>query len=602
MALPVDADSPDPDDGTATAQTPQDGQAPQPPKPPQDGQDGQLPQAARPGRLARLRAKVRAGWRRSALAAAAGLALAAAFPPYDLWPLSILAVAALSLLTRGRSFRQGAWTGFAFGFPFFLWLLVWIRVIGSDAWVGLSAAEAAFLWALGGALALTSRLRAWPLWAACLWVAEEWARDRLPFGGFPWGRLAFANTASPFTPLAALGGAVLVTFAVALTGTLLGYLAVPVLRRLRARRAAAPLAPLTPRRVLLPAGAGACAALIAISGFAVPVPTSGQSAGGPASAQVALIQGNVPHPGMDFLGRPMQVLDNHAAETEKLASQVAAGQAPKPQLVIWPENSSDLDPYGDPLTYEVITEAVRSIGVPTLVGALVDGPDPQHVQNEGIVWNPISGPGAHYTKQHPVPFGEYVPFRSVLMKVIGRLKRISRDFYAGKGTGVMQLGPARIGDVICFEVAYDEIVRDTVNDGGRVIVVQTNNATYAKSGQPDQQLAMSRLRAVEHGRAVLIAATSGISAVIRPDGSIESRTAELTPATLSADVPLRDSKTVADRVGAAPEWAISVIGLLACGAAVLTGRRRRGGNGGASGAGSGTAAGTPASAEPLSVS
>ncbi|MCX4744884.1 apolipoprotein N-acyltransferase [Kitasatospora sp. NBC_01287] len=629
MALPVDADSPAPDSPGREASGPEvsgqvgsgreasgreasDPEVSGPEASDREVPDREAPQAARPGRFARRRAKVRAGWRRAALAAAAGLALAAAFPPYGLWPLSILAVAALSLLTRGRTFRQGAWTGFAFGFPFFLWLLAWIRVVGSDAWVGLSAAEAAFLAALGGALALTSRLRCWPLWAACLWVTEEWARDRLPFGGFPWGRLAFANTSSPFTPLAALGGAVLVTFAVALTATLLAYLALPPLRRLRDRRAPAgagavggeaadragrvPAAP-APRRVLLPAGAGACAALIVISGFAVPVPTAGQSADGPASAQVAVVQGNVPHPGMDFLGRPMQVLDNHANETEKLAGEVASGQVPKPQLVIWPENSSDEDPYGDPLTYETITEAVRSIGVPTLVGALVDGPDPQHVQNEGIVWDPISGPGAHYTKQHPVPFGEYVPFRSVLMKVITRLQRVAHDFYPGKGTGVMQLGPARIGDVICFEVAYDEIVRDTVNDGGRVIVVQTNNATYAKTGQPDQQLAMSQLRAVEHGRAVLIAATSGISAIIRPDGSIESRTAELTPATLSADVPLRDSRTLADRVGAAPEWALAVIGLLACGAAVLIERRRRG-----TGGGSGTEIGTPADAEPLSVS
>jgi apolipoprotein N-acyltransferase len=291
---------------------------------------------------------------------------------------------------------------------------------------------------------------------------------------------------------------------------------------------------------------------------------------------------------MDFLGRPMQVLDNHATATEQLAARIKAGQQPRPDLVIWPENSSDLDPYSDPLAYQRIDQAVRTIGVPTLVGALVDGPDAQHVQNEGIVWDPVTGPGAHYTKQHPVPFGEYVPFRSVLMKVITRLQRVAHDFYPGKGTGVMQLGPAKIGDVICFEVAYDEIVRSTVNDGGRVLVVQTNNATYAKSGQPDQQLAMSRLRAVEHGRAVLIAATSGISAVIRPDGSIESRTQELTAAELSADVPLRDGRTVADQVGAAPEWALSVVGLLACGGAVLIGRRRR------------AAAGTPATGEPLS--
>ncbi|WP_442789116.1 apolipoprotein N-acyltransferase [Kitasatospora sp. NBC_01302] len=582
----------------------------------------QEPQPAPAGRLQRLRTKVRGGWRRSALAAAAGLALAAAFPPYDVWPLSVLAVAALSLLTRGRTFRQGAWTGFAFGLPFFLWLLDWIRVIGSDGWVALSAIEALFLWALGGGLALTSRLRCWPLWAACLWVTEEWARDRAPFGGFPWGRLAFANTSSPFTPLAALGGAPLVTFAVALTGTLLGYLALPWLRRLAARRSAPavepaggrgagqgvaaaadpaaepaaappadqrdePVTPAAPRprhRVLLPLGAGACAALIVVSGYAVPVPTTSKD-----TAKVAVIQGNVPHPGMDFLGRPMQVLDNHAAETEALAAKIKAGQAPQPDLVIWPENSSDLDPYSDPLAYERITEAVRTIGVPTLVGALVDGPDAQHVQNEGIVWDPISGPGAHYTKQHPVPFGEYVPFRSVLAKVITRFQRVAHDFYPGKGTGVMQLGPARIGDVICFEVAYDEIVRDTVNDGGRVLVVQTNNATYARSGQPDQQLAMSRLRAVEHGRAVLIAATSGISAIIRPDGSIESRTSELTAAALSADVPLRDGKTLADRLGAAPEWALAVIGLLACGAAVLIERRRRPGSG------------TQPTAEPLST-
>nr|WP_246214164.1 apolipoprotein N-acyltransferase [Kitasatospora viridis] len=517
--------------------------------------------------MARFRAKVRGGWKRSALAAAAGLALAAAFPPYDIWPLSVLAVAALALLTHGRTVRQGLWTGFAFGFPFFVWLLVWLRVIGWDALFGLSLAEAMFLWALGGGLALTSRLRGWPLWGACLWVAEELVRDREPLGGFPWGRLAFANTATPFTPLAALGGAALVSFAVALTGSLLAYLVLRVVHR--------GSAPTGPVGWLKPTAAVLAAAALTGGGALVPIPTTGDTAGGPASVKVALIQGNVQQPGMDFLGRPMQVLNNHAGETERLAAAIKAGQAPDPDVVIWPENSSDLDPYSDPAVYARITEAVTTIGKPTLVGALVNGPDAQHVQNEGIVWDPISGPGAHYTKQHPVPFGEYVPFRSVLMKVITRLQRVAHDFYPGKGIGVMQLGPARIGDVICFEVAYDDIVRNTVNGGGRVLVVQTNNADYADTGQPDQQLAMSRLRAVEHGRAVLIAATSGISAVIRPDGTIESRTAEMTAAELSATVPLRDGKTLADRLGAAPEWALSVIGLLACGGAVLVSRRRR---------------------------
>ncbi|MFD5464725.1 apolipoprotein N-acyltransferase [Kitasatospora sp. NPDC127059] len=524
--------------------------------------------ASAPGRGARALAKVRAGLPRTGLAALAGLLLALAFPPYDLWPLSLLGVAALSLLTRGRTFRQGAWTGFAFGFPFFLMLLSWLRVVGWDATVGLSVIEALFLALLGGALALTSRLPGWPLWAASLWVTQEWARDRLPLGGFPWGRLAFANTATPYTPLAALGGAPLVTFAVALSGTLLAWAALRVRGPGRAPRAAA-LAAL-----------GAVAALLA--GYLVPVPTAAAD-----TVKVAIVQGNVPNPGMDFLGRPMMVLNNHASATERLAADVQAGKVPRPDVVIWPENSSDLDPFSDPLARQRIDEAVKAVGVPTLVGTLVDGPDAQHVQNEGIVWDPVTGPGSSYTKQHPVPFGEYVPFRAQLMKVITRLQRVARDFYPGDHNGVMQLGPARIGDVICFEVAYDEIVRDTVDSGARVLVVQTNNATYAKTGQPEQQLAMSRLRAVEHGRAVLIAATSGISAVIAPDGTVEQRTAELTPAELSATVPLRDGTTVADRVGAAPEWTLAVGGLLACAAAVLLGRRRK------------TADGTPAAGESL---
>ncbi|MEU3571574.1 apolipoprotein N-acyltransferase [Kitasatospora sp. NPDC036755] len=524
--------------------------------------------ASRPGRGARALAKVRAGLPRTGLAALAGLLLALAFPPYDLWPLSLLGVAALSLLTRGRTFRQGLWTGFAFGLPFFLMLLSWLRVVGWDATIGLSVVEALFLALLGGALAVASRLPGAPLWAACLWVTQEWARDRLPLGGFPWGRLAFANTATPYTPLAALGGAPLVTFAVALSGTLLAWAALRLRGPGKAPRAAA-LAAL-----------GAVAALLA--GYLVPVPTAAAD-----TVKVAIVQGNVPNPGMDFLGRPMMVLNNHAAATERLAADVRAGKVERPDIVIWPENSSDLDPFSDPLARQRIDEAVRAIGVPTLVGTLVDGPDAQHVQNEGIVWDPVTGPGASYTKQHPVPFGEYVPFRDQLMKVITRLQRVARDFYPGDHNGVMQLGPARIGDVICFEVAYDEIVRDTVDSGARVLVVQTNNATYARTGQPEQQLAMSRLRAVEHGRAVLIAATSGISAVIGPDGGVRQRTEELTPAELSATVPLRDGTTVADRVGAAPEWTLAVGGLLACGAAVLIGRRKK------------AAAGTPAAQESL---
>lgn len=189
---------------------------------------GTVPRPApprRPGRVRRLAAAGRRHWRASLAAAAAGTGLALAFPPYGIWPLSLAAVAVLAVLVRGRTARQGAWLGFAAGLPFFVVLLKWLHVVGWDTVVGLSLVEALFFVPMGAAMAATSRLPVWPLWTACLWVAEEWARDRVPLGGFPWGRLAFANTSTPFTPLAALGGAPLVTFAVALSGALLAWAA-----------------------------------------------------------------------------------------------------------------------------------------------------------------------------------------------------------------------------------------------------------------------------------------------------------------------------------------------------------------------------------------
>ncbi|MFI9239902.1 apolipoprotein N-acyltransferase [Streptomyces sp. NPDC053079] len=519
--------------------------------------------AARPGRAVRLARLARREAPRTALAAAGGLALAAAFPPYGLWPLSVVAVAVLALLTRGRTARQGAWSGFAFALPFFFVLLRWLHVVGYDAVLGLSVVEALFVAALGACLAVSSRLPGWPLWGACLWIAQEWARDRVPFGGFPWGRLAFANTGSPFTPLAALGGAPLVTFGVALAGSLLAYGTVAAYR-LRT-------GPWSPRAALPGVGALGLAAAVLVAGYAVPVPTKGDD-----TVDIAIVQGNVEKPGMDFLGRPLMVLNNHVDATLQLARDIQAGKKKRPDLVIWPENSSDLDPFQYPQARDRIEEAVRAVGVPVLVGALIDHPGKQgYIDNKGIVWDPKTGPGASYAKQHPVPFGEYVPFRDQLSKVITRLQRVPRDFYPGDHTGVLQLGPARLGDVICFEVAYDEIVRDTVKAGARALVVQTNNATYGRTGQPEQQLAMSRLRAVEHGRAVVTAATSGISAVVSPDGRVLQRSEEFTRDVITASIPLRDGTTVADRAGAAPEWVLAMVGLLSCAAAVLIGRRGR---------------------------
>jgi apolipoprotein N-acyltransferase len=171
-----------------------------------------------------------------------------------------------------------------------------------------------------------------------------------------------------------------------------------------------------------------------------------------------------------------------------------------------------------------------------------------------------------------VPFGEYIPLRSIASRISDKVDLVPRDFIGGDEVGVLDVGPVRLGDVICFEVVYDDLVRDTVQEGGRLIVVQTNNATFGRSAQTEQQLAMSRLRAVEHGRAVVVSATSGISAVVQPDGSLSHRSQVFTRDVSVTEVTLGDTWTPATRLGALPELVLS---LLAAVAVALGARHRR---------------------------
>ncbi|WP_240487322.1 apolipoprotein N-acyltransferase [Actinomadura flavalba] len=550
-------DAPDPASGArvdTSARTGTDSRAETSTRTGVDSPDG----AAAAPRRVRWRGVRRAGRVRPLVAVAAGLLLWTAFPPLDLIVLAPAGVAALTLALRGMPARAGAWLGFLAGAAFFLPVLTGIVKIGPDAWVLLSLVQALYFVPMAAAMAAVSRLRGWPVWIAALWVAQELARGSVPFGGFPWARLAFSQTATLLTPYAALGGAPLVTFVTALTGTLLAAAAVCAVR---ARREG------TRRRGVT--GAAAALGVIAVLGAGaqlVPTPTAGRA------VTVAVVQGNVPRLGLDFLGQRKAVLDNHVRQTHALAAQVRAGRVARPELVVWPENASDLDPYAEPDAYTAIDAAVKDVGVPVLVGALVDSADGTQVENRGIVWDPVTGPGDYYVKRHPVPFGEYLPFRPLLTELITRFERIPRDFARGTRSGVMRLGPVTIGDVICFEVAYDREVRDVA--GGELLVVQTNNATYGRTSLPPQQIAMSRLRAVEHGRTILVAATSGISAVVAPDGRVLSRSAEFTPDLQVAAVPARTDRTVAGRVGAAPEWALTLLGVGAVvGAAGL--RRRR---------------------------
>ncbi len=507
---------------------------------------------------------------RTLLAALGGLAMLLAFPGYGLIGLAPLGPAALTLAVRGRRARGGAWLGLVTGLTFFVPLLSWTGIyVGPVPWLALATSQALYVALVGAAAAVVSRLRFWPLWTAALWVGAEALRGRLPFGGFPWGRLGFSQTDGPLMSLAAYGGVPLVSFAVALIGTLLAAAALALHRAWRTSSVPEERAPSLRAAALLVVAVLAVPLVGALAWL--PLPGSSLTAGGDA-VTVALVQGNVPRAGLDFNAQRRAVLDNHVERTLELAQAVEDGEQARPDLVIWPENSSDIDPYANDDAARAIDRAAEAIGVPILVGAVVDGPG-DTVRNTAIVWDPENGPGDTYDKRHPVPFAEYIPYRSFFRTFSDKVDLVRRDFLPGDEVGVLDVGDAALGDLICFEVVYDGLTRDVVEGGAGMLVVQTNNATFGFTDESEQQLALSRLRAVEHGRTVAIAATSGISAVVAPDGTVVRDTALFTPAVVVVDVAQRSSTTVATRLGAAPEWLVAVLGLGALAAAVVRARR-----------------------------
>ncbi|MCX5116419.1 apolipoprotein N-acyltransferase [Micromonospora sp. NBC_00362] len=549
-----------------------------------------LPRPVVPGRPLPLRVAV-------PLAVAAGLALLVAFPPYGVWPLAPVGVALLAAAAHRRRLRAGAGLGFLTGVAFFAPLLAWTNLhTGYLPWVLLSLLQAGYLALLGVATAwvspLVDRARwAWPALTGLLWVGQEALRDRTPFGGFPWGRLAFSQDGSPLLRLAALGGAPLVTFVVALIGGLLVTAAwrgwVTAQRRAAepttapgdatpgadgpldgpARPGGAAARPWTP--VVVPA---VVAVALTAGGLLVPVATAGSGD----TVTVAIVQGNVPRLGLDFNAQRQAVLNNHVDATIELAERVAAGQQRRPDLVVWPENSSDIDPLRNPTAGARISQAADTIGAPILVGAVLLGPDAGQVRNAGILWRPGTGAdlGQLYTKRHPVPFAEYVPLRDVARMVSKKVDLIRNDFVPGSTPGVVRAGPTVLGDVICFEVAYDEVVRDTVTGGAQLLVVQTNNATFDVA-EARQQMAMVRLRAVEHGRPALMASTVGVSGFVAPDGRVSDATGFNTREVVVRQLRLDDGRTLATRLGWWPEVALAALAAAALvGAAVLRRRQR----------------------------
>jgi apolipoprotein N-acyltransferase len=515
---------------------------------------------------------------RATAAAGGGVLLYTGFAPRTLWWLALPAFGLLGAAVHGRSARAGFGLGTLFGLGFFLPLLRWTGIyVGPVPWLALSGAEAVFVGAAGAGMAAVSRLRGGPLWAAAVWVGVEALRARMPFGGFPWGRVAFGQPDGPLLPLAAVGGAPLLSFGTVLAGLALGEAA----RRL-ARRDVRPAA-LPALLALAVLASGPLAALLPPAGSA-PVRT----------VTIAAVQGNVPRLGLDFNAQRRAVLDNHVRVTEQLAADVAAGLRPRPDVVLWPENASDIDPLRNPDAAAAIDRAARAVGVPIVLGTVLVGePAPDGTAtatNSVLVWEPGSdiGVGAvvdRTDKRRVQPFGEYLPWRP-LFRLLSDYADRAGNFVPGTGAGAVDAAGVRLGIAICWEIAFDDLVADSVVAGAQVLAVPSNNATFGRSDMTYQQLAMSRVRAVEHDRAVLVVTTSGVSATIAPDGTVTTATSSFTPDVLVDATPLRATTTLADRLRATPEWVLLAAGLAGVGFARLgmTGRatrRRRGRPGGA---------------------
>jgi apolipoprotein N-acyltransferase len=494
-------------------------------------------------------------WRlrlRLSLAAVSGGALLLAYAPVDVRWAAFVALVPLALALRSASGRAGAACGFVFGVAFFGPLVGWIATFGWLAWGALvgsqAAATALFGWfAAWTGRRVTGRVLAWPL----LYAGVEMLRARWPLGGFAWGLLGTSqHSGLPLLPLARLGG----VFAVSGALVAVNVLAAEAVAR---------------GHVVKRAAAFAAAIGVAIAPAWQPLGITREVG----TLDVAVVQGSVPR-GTFTGGRGQRIgpedkviLANHVRLTETLVSD-------PPDVVIWPENVLDRDPFSNPDVMEEVQRVVGLVDRRLIVGAILDAPG-RRFRNANLLFAPDGTLAGRYDKVHLVPFGEYVPW-PWLRRAIGALEQVPLDGVAGPRPVVLEWGIGRIGAVVCFESTYPDLVRDFVRAGAQVVVVSTNNASFGDSPAARQHLAQSQMRAVEEGRAVVHAAISGISAVIAPDGEIVREAGLFRAAVLRQTVPLADGMTPYARFGDVTELAIGGgAGLAALLGAAAAGRRRR---------------------------
>jgi apolipoprotein N-acyltransferase len=396
--------------------------------------------------------------------------------------------------------NRRALSAFVFAFTFNAVLLHWTSTyVGSTPWIILTFG----LSLLYLPLALVGRwgIAAYPL----IFVVLEEVRNRFPFGGFGWARVAYSQPDAPYSAIASRGGAISLS---AITILLAGFVYFVLNKKLK-------LVFIVPLLILfIPSN----------------IATINQTS-------VLMIQGNVPELGLDFNARAKQVFNNHASQTK-----IALAEKKKIDFIVWPENAVDVDPY----TNEDVYEELGSFDKPLIIGAIVG--KGEKLFNTSILWGDKTQD--IYFKQHLTPFGEYIPLRSIAKKISPLVNQVN-DFSPGNGQKVFTIGQARVAPVICFELLDDEILAEATKSSN-LLVVQTNSATFGTSAESAQQLSITRIRAIEHSRNVVSVSTTGISAVIDFTGKILNQTSMGTAEHVFAEVGLIEQSSPRDRFG---DWA-----------------------------------------------
>jgi len=245
----------------------------------------------------------------------------------------------------------------------------------------------------------------------------------------------------------------------------------------------------------------------------------------------------VPRLGLDFNSRAEEVFNMHLEQTEKALNQIER----KPDFIVWPENAVDVDPFLNKEVGEQISTLARSFSSPIIVGAVLR--DSNQPKNASIMWNSDGNVESIYVKRTLTPFGEYIPLRS-LSELVSPFAENVADFIPGTMSIQHKINVANVAPIICYELINDSNVNSNVA-GSNLVVVQTNNATFADSGQSIQQLNISRIRAIEYNRWVVSVSTTGVSAIIDNRGVVRSITKQNRAAYIASEVPLIQEASMA---------------------------------------------------------